>query len=48
VPSAYLPVTLDAETSEIVLVVTQLPQQTPDADLKLDTSHGYELIVEEI
>lgn len=46
VPHAYLPVTLDAETSEVVLVVTQLPLKTPDADLRIDTSHGYELIAE--
>lgn len=46
VPNAYLPVTLDTETAEVVLVVTQLPLKTPDADLRIDTSHGYELIVE--
>jgi hypothetical protein len=46
VPNAYMPVTLDAETAEVVLVVTQLPVNTPDADLSIDTSHGYELIVE--
>jgi hypothetical protein len=46
VPSAYVPVVLDAETAEVVLVVTQLPLKTPDADLRMDTSHGYELIVE--
>jgi hypothetical protein len=45
-PSAFLPVMLDAETSEVVLVVTQLPVQIPDADLQVDSSHGYELIVE--
>ena len=46
VPNAYLPVTLDAETAEVLLVVTQLPLKTPDADLRVDTSHGYELIAE--
>ena len=46
VPSAYLPVTLDAGTAEVLLVVTQLPIKTPDADLQADTSHGYELILE--
>lgn len=46
VPNAYLPVTLDTETAEVVLVVTQLPVQIPDADLRVETSHGYELIIE--
>ena len=46
VPSAFLPVTLDPETAEVILVVTQLPLKTPDADLNVDSSHGYELIVE--
>jgi hypothetical protein len=46
VPSAYLPVALDVETAEVLLVVTQLPQQTPDADVRVDTSHGSELIIE--
>ncbi|HET8938046.1 MAG TPA: hypothetical protein VFN67_31600 [Polyangiales bacterium] len=46
VPSAYLPIMLDTETAEVVLVVTQLPVQNPDADLHVDSSHGYELIVE--
>jgi hypothetical protein len=46
VPSAFLPLSLDAETAEIVLVVTQLPLQLPDADLQVDTEHGYDLILE--
>jgi hypothetical protein len=46
VPNAFLPVTLDAETAEVILIVTQLPELTPDADLKLDSGRGYELIVE--
>jgi hypothetical protein len=45
-PQAYLPVMLDAEAYEVVLVVTQLPLQLADADLRVDSSHGYELIVE--
>lgn len=45
VPSSYLPIVLGPEVSDLLLVVTQLPERTPDADRRADTSHGYELIV---
>lgn len=44
-PSSYVPIALDTETHELLLVVTQLPEQLPDADRTRDTSHGYELII---
>jgi len=46
VPNSYLPVTLDPETAEVILVVTQLPEQLPDADVRQTAEHGYELILE--
>ena len=46
VPNSYVPLTLDAETAEVILVVMPLPERLPDADVRLDTDHGYELIVE--
>lgn len=47
VPSSYIPVVLDDETSEVVVVVTALPEKLPDADRAADPGHGYELIVSE-
>jgi hypothetical protein len=43
--SSYLPVVLDAETAEVVVVIVNLPDATPDADLPAPTAHGYEVIV---
>ncbi|MEY4514021.1 MAG: hypothetical protein RLZZ450_6143 [Pseudomonadota bacterium] len=44
-PNSYLPLAVDTETSEVVIIIMQLPQHTPDADNKVGTGHGYELIV---
>jgi hypothetical protein len=43
--SQYLPIVLDNDTAEVVIVITNLPDATPDADLPAPTAHGYELIV---
>lgn len=45
VPSSYLSLVLDDETSEVVLVVAPLPRTTPDADRRNNEQHAYELIV---
>ena len=47
-PSSYLPVALSAETRTVLVVVTllpRLPTDVPDADVRNDTRHGFELIV---
>lgn len=46
VPNAYVPLTLDPETDAVLWVVTQLPPQLPDADQRVESEHGYDLIVE--
>jgi hypothetical protein len=46
VPQAYVPVTLEPETDAVLWVVTQLPGKLPDADLRSESEHGYDLIVE--
>lgn len=45
VPNSYLPIALDDETRSVLLVITQLPEHLPDADSRIDTGHGYELIL---
>jgi hypothetical protein len=46
VPNAYVPVTLDPETDAVLWVVTQLPVRSPDADVRSESEHGYDLIIE--
>ncbi|MET0386379.1 MAG: hypothetical protein ABW321_10495 [Polyangiales bacterium] len=46
VPNSFLPVAIDTETAEVIVVITQLPKHTPDADRREDGVHGYELIVD--
>jgi hypothetical protein len=45
IPSSYLPVALSAETTAVLVVITLLPAEIPDADVRDDTRHAYELIV---
>jgi hypothetical protein len=45
VPNSYLPVALGEDTTEVLVVVTLLPTAVPDADVRAEARHGYELIV---
>jgi hypothetical protein len=45
VPSNYLPVTLEPETAEVLLVISQLPDGTPDADIAPPAPRAYEVIL---
>jgi len=45
VPESYLPLVLDPETAEVVLVITNLPDAPPDADRPPPAPHAYELVV---
>jgi hypothetical protein len=45
VPNSYLPVTLEPETTEVLLVITSLPESTPDADTAPPSPHAYDLIL---
>jgi hypothetical protein len=46
VPQAYLPLALTGETRQVVLVVTNLPRTTPDADAGKPVPRGVELALE--
>jgi hypothetical protein len=45
VPNSYMPLALDPETAEVVLVITNLPEIAPDADRASPSPHAYELVV---
>lgn len=46
VPQAYLPLAITGETQAVILVVTNLPRVTPDADLGAPVPRGVELVLE--
>jgi hypothetical protein len=43
--SEYLPIVLERETASVLLVISDLPDATPDADVPKPAPHGFELIV---
>jgi hypothetical protein len=43
--SEYLPIVLEHETAAVLLVISDLPDATPDADIPKPAPHGFELIV---
>jgi hypothetical protein len=46
VPQAYLPLAVSAETRQVVVVVTNLPRATPDADVGAPVPRGVDLAFE--
>jgi hypothetical protein len=46
VPQAYLPLAVSADTRQVIVVVTNLPRTTPDADLGAPVPRGVDLAFE--
>ncbi|HKU43059.1 MAG TPA: hypothetical protein VJR89_33095, partial [Polyangiales bacterium] len=46
VPQSYLPLMIEADVAQVVLVVTHLTRTLPDADQPLPPPHGVELTLE--
>jgi hypothetical protein len=46
VPEGYLPLAFSSDTREVILVVTNLPRTTPDADPGVPAPRGVELVLE--
>ncbi len=46
VPHSYLPLTLEPGTGEVILVITHLPRELPDADHRAPALHGVELTID--
>jgi hypothetical protein len=46
VPQSYLPLAISADTRQVILVVTNLPRATPDADPGVPAPRGVELVIE--
>lgn len=46
VPASYLPLVISADTRQVILVVTNLPRATPDADAGVPAPRGVELVIE--
>jgi hypothetical protein len=45
-PRAYLPVELDARTASVLVVVTNIPRERPDADVPDENVRGFRLVVD--
>jgi hypothetical protein len=47
-PESFLPLLLEPDTAEVIVIVTALPRKTPDADEPVLAIHGFDLALEHV